>query len=87
MEAKKFMHSVIMPMFKDCHAPVTATVVQIGTGGSENIAEAICKEAEAIHAEMIIMTSRSRNVVTKFFLGSVTQNVASHSKVPLIIVH
>jgi len=85
-KAKAYMNTVIYPMFKSSKAKVKTQVVQIGTGGSENIGEAICHEADVTDTTMIVMASRSRTSMAKWFLGSVAEYVIRHSKVAVSVV-
>lgn len=59
--------------FKDSGVEFTA---QIKTGDP---AEVICDEAEKMEATEIIIGSRGMNVVSRFFLGSVSLKVLSHA--------
>ena len=86
-QAKANMNSVIAPLFKDCKAHLRTSIIQVGTGGSENVGAAICKEATSTQAAMIIMTSENKNMVSRFFLGSVADYVVHHSEVPVTVVH
>lgn len=86
-QSKQFMENVVCAMFKGSQASVKTQVIQIGTGGSENIGTAICHQAEVLDAAFIIMASRSKSVVARFFLGSVAEYVVRHSLLPVTVVH
>jgi nucleotide-binding universal stress UspA family protein len=57
------------------------TIVQEG-----DAAEAILKIAGKIHADIIVIGSHSRKWLENVLMGSVTENVLHHSKLPLFIV-
>jgi nucleotide-binding universal stress UspA family protein len=65
-------------MFKDVQTAVRAV---------EGIpAEAILEAAASMPADLIVMSSRGRSGFTRWLLGSVTQKVARHSMVPVLVV-
>lgn len=86
-ESKKNMQIVIAPMFNGCKARVATAIVEISSDSSGEIGEAIIKQATSLQAAMIIMTSHSKNAVKKFFIGSVTDYVVHHSKMPVVVLH
>lgn len=47
--------------------------------------EGIIKAAKKQQCDVIIMASHGRGGIAKLFMGSVTQNVLAHSKVPVIV--
>ena len=47
--------------------------------------EGIIKAAKKQKCDVIIMASHGRGGIAKLFMGSVTQNVLAHSKVPVIV--
>ncbi|DBA83007.1 hypothetical protein WJX77_006830 [Trebouxia sp. C0004] len=87
VESKKNMKTVIAPIFNGCKAPVTTAVVEISSDSSREIGEALIKHATSLQAVMIIMTSHSKNAVKRFFVGSVTDYVVHHSKMPVVVLH
>ncbi|XP_076809794.1 universal stress protein YxiE-like [Clavelina lepadiformis] len=46
---------------------------------------AICKKAEKVHANMIVMGTRGMGAIRRTVLGSVSDYVLHHSKVPVLI--
>ncbi|DBA86236.1 hypothetical protein WJX77_002543 [Trebouxia sp. C0004] len=87
VESENNMQIVIAPIFDGCKAHVTTAVVEISSDSSGEIGEALIKHANSLQAVMIIMTSHSKNSVKKFFIGSVTDYVVHHSKMPVVVLH
>ncbi len=48
--------------------------------------EAIINQARKVKADVIVMASHGRRGVSALFLGSETQKVLAHSKIPVLIV-
>lgn len=46
----------------------------------------ICMKAEEIKATCVLMGSHNKGPVREFFMGSVSQYVSHHCKVPVVIV-
>jgi nucleotide-binding universal stress UspA family protein len=51
-----------------------------------DFAENILKTAKDIHADIIVMGSHGRKWLENIILGSVTENVLRHTKIPLFVV-
>jgi nucleotide-binding universal stress UspA family protein len=49
-------------------------------------ADKICEYAEAVHADTIVVGSAGKGKVETFLLGSVSEKVEKHSKLPVVIV-
>lgn len=49
-----------------------------------HVSKQILDEAQRIHAEVILMTTRGRGGLTRALLGSVTEQVFNHSQVPVM---
>jgi nucleotide-binding universal stress UspA family protein len=47
--------------------------------------EGIIKAAKAQKCDVIVMASHGRRGITKLIMGSVTQNVLTHSKIPVVV--
>jgi nucleotide-binding universal stress UspA family protein len=58
-----------------------AVVVQ-----SELVSEAIIETASLHHCDLIVMASHGRRGVSALLLGSETQKVLTHTKVPVLVV-
>lgn len=58
-----------------------ATLVTKANSADEGIIQA----AKKAKCDVIIMASHGRSGIAKLFMGSVTQNVLAHSKVPVIV--
>ena len=48
--------------------------------------EAIVEHAESMGCDLLVMASHGRGTVTTLLLGSETQKVLTHSKVPVLVV-
>ncbi|KAG2499538.1 hypothetical protein HYH03_002484 [Edaphochlamys debaryana] len=53
---------------------------------TNSVGHVICMKAEELRAAAILMGSHNKGPVAEFFLGSVSQYVSHHSKVPVVIV-
>jgi nucleotide-binding universal stress UspA family protein len=47
--------------------------------------EGIIKAAKSQKCDVIVMASHGRRGITKLIMGSVTQNVLTHSKIPVVV--
>jgi nucleotide-binding universal stress UspA family protein len=68
-------------MLPTLHGLAVDTHVVMGGG----IADAICKYARSIQADLIIMTSHGRTGLARAALGSITESVARQSSIPTLI--
>lgn len=66
------------------HAPNVETSVVVRTFSSP--ADAILEVADAEEVDLIVLASHGRSGMTRWMLGSVTEKIARHSHVPLVIV-
>lgn len=48
--------------------------------------QAILKAAEKHHVDLIVMASHGRNAIASLVLGSTTQKVLAHSKLPVLVI-
>ena len=53
---------------------------------SQKTWRAILEEADAVHADLIVMGSHGRNGLDKLVMGSVTQRVLQHTRLPVLVV-
>ena len=60
--------------------------VKTSIAKSDLIAESIIAAAEKQNADLIIMASHGRKGIKRLLLGSETQHVLTHSKVPVLVL-
>ena len=60
--------------------------VKTSVAKSDLIAESIIATADKQNADMIIMASHGRKGIKRLLLGSETQHVLTHSKVPVLVL-
>lgn len=65
---------------RDAGLEATAMLVQGAT------AESILKEAERLHADIIVLGSHGKGMAKQLLLGSTSSDVIKHSKVPVLVV-
>lgn len=53
---------------------------------SDLVAEAIIKSVDKSNADLLVMASNGRRGIKRILLGSETNNVLTHSKVPVLVV-
>ncbi len=49
-------------------------------------APVILNAADKLNAEIIVITSSGKHIADRFLLGSVTENLSRHSKIPVMVV-
>jgi len=54
--------------------------------GEGDFAESILETAKELHADIIVMGSHSRKWLENILIGSVTEKVLHHTKIPLFII-
>jgi len=62
-------------------------VVETSHAISEFPYDAIVRAAAKLKADVIVMASHGRRGVSGFLLGSETQKVLTHTKLPVLVVH
>lgn len=67
--------------FMDAGVNVEASVIESHTAW-----RGVVKAAESMQADLIVMGSHGRSGLEKLVLGSVTQAVLSHTKLPVLVV-
>ncbi|MBF6630206.1 MAG: universal stress protein [Comamonas sp.] len=60
--------------------------VKTSIAKSDLIAESIMSAAEKQNADLIVMASHGRKGIKRLLLGSETQHVLTHSKVPVLVL-
>lgn len=53
---------------------------------TSSVGHIICQKAEEIHAACILMGNHNKGPLAEFFMGSVSQYVTHHCKVPVVIM-
>ena len=53
---------------------------------SDDISEGLVKAANKMKVDLIVMASHSRKGIKRLLLGSETQNVLTHSEVPVLVL-
>ena len=60
--------------------------LQTATMVSDSVGEAIIETAQKHHCDLIVMASHGRRSIAQLLLGSETQYVLTHSKLPVLVV-
>jgi nucleotide-binding universal stress UspA family protein len=87
-EHKRFSQAAAQKAF----APVVLAAKRAGVGCATLLAEnsrpweAILKTARARKCDAIVMASHGRSGLVGMFLGSETQRVLAHSKIPVLVI-
>ena len=63
----------------------TGVACEVGCEVNDNIYEAIIRVAEQKDCDLIMMASHGRRGVKAFIIGSETQKVLTHSKIPVLV--
>lgn len=53
---------------------------------SDRVADSIIDAAEFNHSDLIVMASHGRTALGRLFMGSETQSVLAHCKIPVLVV-
>jgi len=78
---KKYLEELVARVRAVADAPVTASLMD---GGS--IIDGLLKEAKDHQADLIVMTTHGRGAFSRFWLGSVADQLVRQSPVPLLLV-
>jgi nucleotide-binding universal stress UspA family protein len=70
---------------EDVGVAVQARIV--GERGAEEIADAALGIAQSVGADLIVMGSRGRGLLTEAIVGSVSRSVAGSASIPVVVVH
>ena len=77
-------HEIVNKISQDAAAkgvPVEPLVVK-----SDVISDALIESAKRHHADLIVMASHGRKGVKRLLLGSETQQVLTHSEIPVLVL-
>ncbi|PZS01915.1 MAG: hypothetical protein DLM69_04545 [Candidatus Chloroheliales bacterium] len=77
--AARYLNEVAHTLPPDTEADTVVT--------SENVGEAIVREAVERDCDLIVMTTHGRSGFTRMRLGSVADQVLAHAPVPLLLLH
>jgi len=61
-------------------------LVRINNSGNSAISAALCKRAEELHPEFLVLSKHGKKAITRFFLGSVTQECIRHAPCAVVVV-
>lgn len=67
-------------------AEAKGVTTQALTVTSDLVSEAIMAQAKKHHCDLIVMASHGRNGVQRLLLGSETQQVLTHSHIPVLVL-
>ncbi|CAL8469885.1 g9427 [Coccomyxa elongata] len=85
-DTNRFMEEIFAPKARSAGAEAFALVLDSDSDSSSHIGAAICKYAEEIKPDALVMMRQNKPAISRFFMGSVTKYCADHSTVPTIIV-
>ena len=67
-------------------AAAKGVIVETSVIKSDDISDGLVKAANKMKADLIVMASHGRKGVKRLLLGSETQNVLTHSEVPVLVL-
>ena len=67
-------------------AAAKGVIVKTSVIKSDDISDGLVKAANKMKADLIVMASHGRKGVKRLLLGSETQNVLTHSEVPVLVL-
>ena len=67
-------------------AAAKGLIIQTSVVKSDDISEGLIKAATKYKADLIVMASHGRKGIKRVLLGSETQNVLTHSTVPVLVL-
>lgn len=67
-------------------AAAKAVIVKTSVIKSDDISDGLVKAANKMKADLIVMASHGRKGIKRVLLGSETQNVLTHSEVPVLVL-
>lgn len=81
-----FMKDTLCPRLEAAGVKPKTELVRIMAAGNKAIANALCKRAENLKPDFLVLSKRSKNAVTMFFVGSCTQDCIRHAPCPIVVV-
>jgi len=75
-----YLDAVVARVREQGRLPVTADLIEEGA-----VAPALCGHARTVGADLIVLTTHGRGPVSRFWLGSVTDELLRQSPVPLLV--
>ncbi len=79
--AQTYLGNIVKRATAAVDVPVTARLLE------GPIAEAIDQHVQSIGADLMVMTTRGRGAMARFWLGSVADALARRSEIPILFVH
>ena len=67
-------------------AAAKGVIVKTSVIKSDDISDGLVKAANKMKADLIVMASHGRKGIKRVLLGSETQNVLTHSEVPVLVL-
>ena len=67
-------------------AAAKGVIVKTSVIKSDDISDGLVKAANKMKADLIVMASHGRKGIKRLLLGSETQNVLTHSEVPVLVL-
>ncbi|GFH14123.1 methyltransferase, partial [Haematococcus lacustris] len=84
--AREFLISKFAKHLDEKKVQYQAEIVRFATD-NDSIGSVVCKRAEQLNASAIVLAKHNKGAVKEFFVGSVTNYVTHHCRLPVIIMH
>jgi len=81
-----FLKQNIFPRLEAAGVKFKTELVRTSDRGSSAISTALCKRAEMLKPEFLVLSKHSKSSVAAFFVGSVTQECIRRAPCPVVIV-
>ena len=90
--ARAFIKKEFSSLIADRALPAAALAVDVvheltGSSAGESVGDAILRTAEELDAAALVMLSHEKKKLEQFIWGSVSKEVASRTKRPVVLVH